>query len=902
MTAAPWPRAGAGSLVAEGGAGRAWRRFRADRAAMLGLAIVVGLLLFAIVGPLVARHDPDASDFTLARDRFGAPPGPSAAHWLGTDPIFRDLFARLAHGARVSLATAIAATAVTTALGALVGVTAGMTHGTRFRAVDALLMRLVDVLLALPFLLFVTAIGVVVGRADVGTILLVLGLVGWTGTARLVRSKTLVVRELDFVAAARALGAGPLRIVVKHVLPNVTGTLIVVASSSVAQMILAEAVLSYLTVGIEPPQATWGRMLHEGERYLGTRLSLIAIPGIAILLAVLGWNRVGEGLRDALEPRAGAAPRRASRRPPVDVLIVGAALLLLSFARPNAMAPPIGGGPEGAPPRRGGVLRVATFLNVRTLDPALAYDQVTRPIEELLYARLVTFDATGKLVPELAREVRASPDARSYTFELRQDVRFHDGSRFSAADVKRSLERLLHPKSPTPAASMYDGIKGFAAFHTGKAAQLEGVRVLGEHTVAIDLEQPDATFLPRMTLAFAAPVCASAGLFADAHSPSPPCGTGPFRVESWDPDRSLRLARHDGYFVPGRPYLDGVEWFVNVPSTTQRYRFERGELDYARDLTGTDGALYRASEAWAGRGRWVVNPAVTAIFLNTELPPFTSRAVRRAVSLAIDPSVMERASSEVIATDRILPPSIPGPPRDATMRRHDLAAALAEMERAGYAYDPATGRGGYPLPIDYLVVPDSLDQVSAEVWQQQLAKIGLRVRLRLVTYATYLAESQRRRAIAMGKAGWGADFPDPSNFFEPVFSTAAIQDDGSENTAFFSNAELDGVLARAHAETDQAKRFSYYARAEEIIRDEAPWVPTFVSRTYELWHPYLRGYEEHAVIASRFNDVWLDRGGAGEGAVGGLGLPGGLGGGLGGHGARGVRGGAFARVATRGAR
>ncbi|MEO5726710.1 MAG: ABC transporter permease, partial [Byssovorax sp.] len=293
-------------------------RLLRDPRARVGLGIVALLALFAAVGPALSGWDPDVSDFSLARDRFGAPPGPSRAHWLGTDPLFRDLVARLSQGARVSLSIAVLATCVTTAIGALVGVTAGMTADTRSSAIDALLMRLVDVLLALPFLLFVTAIGVAVGRADVGTILLILGLTGWTGTARLVRGRTLQIRALDFVTAARALGASTPRIIARHVLPNLTGTLVAVASTQVAQMILAEAVLSYLTVGIQPPRATWGRMLHEGEGYLGTRLALVAIPGFAILLATLGWNRVGEGLRSALDPRAHGVPPASHL--PVDLL------------------------------------------------------------------------------------------------------------------------------------------------------------------------------------------------------------------------------------------------------------------------------------------------------------------------------------------------------------------------------------------------------------------------------------------------------------------------------------------------------------------------------------------------------------------------------------------------------
>jgi len=839
-------------------------RLLRDPRARVGIGIVVLLGLFAAVGPALSGWDPDVSDFSLARDSFGAPPGPSAAHWLGTDPLFRDLLARLAQGARVSLAVAVLATCVTTALGALVGVTSGMMAGTRFAAIDSALMRLVDVLLALPFLLFVTAIGVAVGRADVGTILLILGLTGWTGTARLVRGRTLQIRALDFVTAARALGASTPRIITRHVLPNLTGTLIAIASTQVAQMILAEAALSYLTVGIQPPRATWGRMLHEGEAFLGTRRGLVAIPGFAILLAVLGWNRLGEGLRNALDPRAHGVP--PASRVPVDLLLAGAAMLLLSAAVPNGVRPPLlaGSASPGETPKRGGVLHVATLVNVRSLDPALAYEEVWRSMSELLFARLVTWDEKGAIVPDLAREFTAAKDGSSYSFELRPGLHFHDGTALTARDVKRSIERLLDPKTPSPGASLYTGIRGAQAFHDGKAEAITGLRVVDDLHLVIDLEGPDATFLAKMTMAFAAPVCASAGTSADSRSTALPCGAGPFRAAAWDPERALSLVRNEGYHQPGLPYLDGVEWLVSVPSTSQRYKLERGEIDYAHDLTASEAAIFRASPAWAGRHRWTTTQGTNGVFLNTELPPFDNRALRRAVSLALDPSVLEKVRPDVVAADRIVPPSIhvPGAIDDgprAPMRRHDHAAALAEMARAGYPFDEATGKGGYPDPIDFIAVPDTWDQQTGEIWQQQLARIGIRIRLHLVTYATYLAESTRRRSARMGKTGWNADFPDPSNFFEPILATAAIQDEGSENVAFFSNAELDGLLVQAHTEADPARRKADYERAEAIVRDEAPWIPTFGNRRFEIWQPCLHGYAEHAVIHARFNEVWLDR-------------------------------------------
>ena len=677
----------------------AWAHFRKNRPAMLGLAIVVALALFALFGPLLTRWGPNEIDAGLRRGAFGAPPGPSAAHWLGADHLFRDELARLAAGARVSLSVALAATALATGIGALVGVVSGMTEGTRLGAVDTLLMRVVDVLLALPFLLLVTAVGVAVGHTDVGTVLLVLGLLGWTGTARLARAKTMQLRDLDFVLAARALGAGPIRIVGRHVVPNMVGALIVVATTGVGQMILAEAVLGFLTVGIQPPQASWGRMLHESENFLSTRLPLVAIPGFSILLSVLGWSRLGDGLRDVLGGDATRGTSTVARpgkgRVPFDLVLVGAALLLLTVAAPDAVAPPLQSAPAVDAPRRGGVLHVASFLNLRVLDPALAYDESARVIQEHSFARLVTWDREGRMIPDLARTFTASPDGTRYTFELREAL-FHDGSPVTARDVKRSLERMLHPKTPSPAAGMFAAIKGYAAFHGGRAAELTGVEVLGDRLVAVQLEHPDGAFLSKMTLSFAAPVCASSGAFADPHAQAMPCGAGPFRIASWDAEKGVRLVRHEGYYRPGLPYLDAIEYVVNVPATTQRYRFESGELDYAHELGAADRGRYESSPAWAKQRRWVVNASTFGIFLNTEMPPFDRRGVRRAVALALDPSVVAAQRADLTEAYRMVPPSIPGPAERAPMRRHDVAAALAEMARAGYPYDPVTGKGGYP--------------------------------------------------------------------------------------------------------------------------------------------------------------------------------------------------------------
>jgi ABC-type dipeptide/oligopeptide/nickel transport system permease subunit len=266
----------------------------------IGLLLVGLLVLLAVIGPFLARHDPYTSDFTHGLTAEYLPVAPNTDYWLGTDRLFRDVFSRLATGARMSLVIGVAATAIAIFVGGFIGLISGWYEGS---FLDTAIMRFVDVGLAFPFLLLVMALGAALDRTTASTIFLTLGFTGWLGIARIVRAKTLQLRHLDFVVAARALGQSTPRILVRHILPNIAGPLVVLATILVAQMILAESVLSYLGAGVAPPTPTWGHMLFEGQDYLSAAPWITASPGVAILIAVLGFNLLGEGLRDALDPR-----------------------------------------------------------------------------------------------------------------------------------------------------------------------------------------------------------------------------------------------------------------------------------------------------------------------------------------------------------------------------------------------------------------------------------------------------------------------------------------------------------------------------------------------------------------------------------------------------------------------
>lgn len=279
---------------------RGLARLRRHRGAMLGLALIVAVSALALLAPWIAPNAPDEILGGRIVGGDGLPIGPTRALPLGADAVGRCLLSRLLYGARVSLTVAAGATTLVALLGVAVGVVAGYFG----RALDAVLMRAVDALMSLPFLLVVMALNRIIAHPRPWVIFAVLGGLAWPSMARQVRARTMHLRAMDFVMAARALGASHARVLARHILPNLVSLVIVIATTMVAEMIIAESVLTYLGVGVAPPTASWGSMLQESEPLTRSVPRLAAAPGLAILVTVVGFNLLGEGLRDAFDPKA----------------------------------------------------------------------------------------------------------------------------------------------------------------------------------------------------------------------------------------------------------------------------------------------------------------------------------------------------------------------------------------------------------------------------------------------------------------------------------------------------------------------------------------------------------------------------------------------------------------------
>jgi peptide/nickel transport system permease protein len=288
-----------------------WRRFRRDRVALASLAFIVFLVLVALAAPLIVAllglPGPSVQNPNLT-DQFGSPLGPSLAHPFGVDQLGQDVASRVIYGTRVSLEVGLLGTAVATLIGVVVGVLAGFYRGW----VDMLLSRLIDVVLSIPILLLGLGIGAAcavrgcVGgtiQPGLGVIIFLIALANWTYVARIVRGLVLSLREREFVQAARALGASDARIMFGEILPNLVAPVIVYATLLIPLNILLEAALSYLGVGIRPPTASWGQMIAAATPIFNTAWWYMTFPGIALLLTVLAFNLLGDGLQDALNPR-----------------------------------------------------------------------------------------------------------------------------------------------------------------------------------------------------------------------------------------------------------------------------------------------------------------------------------------------------------------------------------------------------------------------------------------------------------------------------------------------------------------------------------------------------------------------------------------------------------------------
>ncbi len=269
-----------------------WKRFRKNRLALAGSVLVLFLFVVSLLAPWLAPYDPSAIDLK----NILAPP--SGAHWFGTDQLGRDVCSRMIWGAGISLKVGFVATGIAILIGTILGAVAGYYGGW----VDAVIMRFVDIMLCFPTFFLILAV-IALLEPSIWNIMIIIGITGWMGITRLVRADFISLKERDFILAAKTIGASDPRIIFVHMLPNAMASVLVTATLGVAGAILTESALSFLGIGVQPPTPSWGNILTAGKDNIDIAWWLSLYPGLAILLTVLGYNLLGEGIRDSLDPR-----------------------------------------------------------------------------------------------------------------------------------------------------------------------------------------------------------------------------------------------------------------------------------------------------------------------------------------------------------------------------------------------------------------------------------------------------------------------------------------------------------------------------------------------------------------------------------------------------------------------
>lgn len=275
------------------------KRLKQSTNARIGLALLALVFAFAFVGPWIAPYDPHEQHEHALSEADGTPVGPNTQFWFGADTLGRDELSRLLHGGRTTLQVALLATWLATLVGLSIGLYAGYVGG----FADRVLMRGVDIFLSLPFLLIAIALSRIVSKQSLWTLIVLLGLLSWTSLARITRTQTLQLKELEYMQAARALGQTSWRVVLRHLMPNMLGPVIVVATTLLAHMVIVESSMSFLGLGVMPPQASWGSMLREGQTLMTHSPRLVLFPGALIMATVFGFNLLGDALRDAVDPK-----------------------------------------------------------------------------------------------------------------------------------------------------------------------------------------------------------------------------------------------------------------------------------------------------------------------------------------------------------------------------------------------------------------------------------------------------------------------------------------------------------------------------------------------------------------------------------------------------------------------
>ncbi len=494
---------------------------------------------------------------------------------------------------------------------------------------------------------------------------------------------------------------------------------------------------------------------------------------------------------------------------------------------------------------------VRLYVDPPTLDPHLTTDATSAQIIIEVFGGLVTIDRDLNIVPDLAERWDISPDRRVYTFHLDPDAVFHDGRRVTAHDVQWSLERATNPLTESPVVDQYLGdIVGVEEKLNGDAKAISGVRVIDDQTIEITIDEPKAYFLAKMTY--------PTGFVLDRENVEAdprrwfrePNGTGPFKLSRYDVGELMVLTRNDDYHL-GAPRLDAVEMILS--GGTSMLMYENDEIHISGiSLADLDRLLDPNNPLNSNLRRAEPTFSVQYIGMNVNEPPLDDPKVRQALNLAIDKQEIATIvlGDLVVPAQGILPPGFPGFNNNLMSYDFDPEEAMRLLEESKYGDDLAnippitmTTAGSFGANV-------SLDmEVVLQMWERNL---GITAEFQQTEYATFLKDLHKRR-FQMFEIGWIADYPDPQNFLDILFHS-----ESSNNHTHYSNSEVDALLEQARTETNEAERIRIYQQVEQLIIDDAPWIPLWYSgEQYVLIKPNVKDYLLPPLYIPRLRYVYL---------------------------------------------
>ena len=496
----------------------------------------------------------------------------------------------------------------------------------------------------------------------------------------------------------------------------------------------------------------------------------------------------------------------------------------------------------GLRPPSGKTLRLVVSSEPATLDPALVTDGPSIQVILHVMEGLVQWDVHNQVVPAIARSWEVSPDGRTYTFHLRDDVRFHNGRKVTAGDFEYSINRALGSRQSTVAALYLNDIVGAGEVMAGRAAKASGIRVLDERTLRLTTDAPKAYFLAKLTYPTAFAVCREAieaggadwCVEAEAGKPNHYIGSGPFKLAAWHHYSRVELEANPDYFE-GRPALDRLEIEVVGDASIRLMKYENGEADII-DGESSDYPRLRADPDLRKEIITRESPAVFYLGLNgLKFAPFRDARVRRAFAHAIDKERIIRVILSGVGrrADGILPPGIPGFDPGLRGAGFDPAAARALLAQAGYP-----GGKGFPrLTLTYSPRSADLGRVCQVVVEMLKKNLGVPVGLQELEWGTFLKEADHSN-LPFYQLRWWADYLDPQDFLSIMLRSGS-----PNNRTGYHNPEFDRLVDAADVGRDQQERLALYRQAERLVVQDQPWVPLYFGTSIYLVKPHVRGAE-----------------------------------------------------------